>query len=247
VTYAVKSNVSATRRKRSRDFRRDGGMMPMNILGICGSPVRDSNTELLLKEGLKSIDQEEVKSEIFTLHGKKIQDCIQCNWCMFKQTEGTYCSIKDDMEELFPKVLEADALLVASPVYLGRLSAHLASVLDRLRSLYHGKYYGNILKHKVGAAMAVSWHRNAGIETTLHSIHWAFHTFRMVVSVPHTVATYGASALSSLSGTGDFDPKDKHQVLKDELGLKTAREAATSLLELTRIIKAGKDALNSSS
>ena len=213
----------------------------INILGICGSPVKDSNTKLILEEALKAVEQEGVQSEIFEVYNKRIEDCRHCNWCMGKQRENDYCMLKDDMEEFFPKVVKADALIVASPVYLARLSGRLASVLDRLRCIDYGKYYEGGMKHKTGAAIAVGWYRNSGIETTITTIHWAFLTFQMVIAVPGSISTFGGAGLSSLSGTGDFDPKDKHQILKDAYGIKTARATAESLLELARIIKTGKD------
>lgn len=212
----------------------------IKVLGICGSPVKDSNTELMLREALKAIETDDVQIDLFAVNDKKIQDCRHCNWCMGKQSEGNYCAIKDDMDELYPKVVEADALMVASPVYLGRMSGHLASVLDRVRCIHYGKHYAGGMKHKVGAAIAVSWFRNSGIETTLTSIHWCFLTYQMVIAVPGSISTFGGAGLSSLSGSGEFDAKDKHQVLKDDYGLMTARETAKSMVELTRIIGAGK-------
>jgi len=211
----------------------------IHIVGICGSPVKDSNTEMILRESLKTIEQDDVQVDVFTLHGKNVEDCRHCNWCMGKQTESAFCAVKDHMEELYPMVVEADALMVASPVYLARMSGHIAAVLDRLRCINYGKYYAGGMKHKVGSAIAVSWFRNSGIETTLTSIHWAFLTYQMVIAVPGSISTFGGSGLSSLSGTGDFDPKDKHQILKDEYGLKTAKATAKSMLELARIVKAG--------
>ncbi|MBA4395690.1 MAG: hypothetical protein C0407_19225 [Desulfobacca sp.] len=213
----------------------------INIVGICGSPIKDSNTEVILKEALKAVERSDVKIDIFTLYGKKIEDCRQCNWCLAKQSEGKFCAVQDGLEELYPLVEKADALMVASPVYLGRLSGHLASVLDRLRCIHYGKHYTGGMKHKVGAAIAVSWFRNSGIETTLTSIHWAFLTFQMLIAVPGSISTFGGAGLSSLAGTGGFDPKDKHQVLKDEHGLKGAVATAKSMLELTELIKAGKN------
>lgn len=212
----------------------------INIVGICGSPIKDSNTETLLKEALKALEQDDVQSELFTLHGKKIEDCRQCNWCMAKQSAEEFCLVKDDLREIYPKVVAADALLVASPVYLGRMSGYLAATLDRLRCIHYGKYYAGGMKHKVGAALAVSWYRNSGLETTLNTIHWAFMTYTMVIAVPGSMSTFGGVGLSSLAGEGGFDPKDKRQVLKDEYGLKTARATAESMLELARIIKRGK-------
>jgi multimeric flavodoxin WrbA len=212
----------------------------IHVLGICGSPVKDSNSELMLGEALKAVQDEEVQTDLFTLHHKRIEDCKHCNWCMSKQTENNFCVVRDDMQGLFPKVVHADALLVASPVYLARMSGHLASVLDRLRCIHYGKQYEGSMKYKVGAAMALSWFRNAGIETTLNTIHWAFLTYQMVIAVPGSLSTFGGAGLTSLSGTGEFDPKDKHQVLKDAFGIRTAIATAKSMVELTKIVLIGK-------
>ena len=62
----------------------------------------------------------------------------------------------------------------------------------------------------------------------------------MPIAGPGSLSTFGGAGLTSLSGIGDFDPKDKHQLLKDEYGLKTARATANSMVELAKIIKAGK-------
>ena len=69
---------------------------------------------------MKSGEQDGAKIDIFIVQEKRIEDCRHCNWCMTKQDEGNFCAVKDDMEELYPKVVEADALMVASPVYLSQ-------------------------------------------------------------------------------------------------------------------------------
>jgi len=212
----------------------------INILGICGSPVRGSNTSQILDEGLKAVHADDVNVEVFDAGNKKIEDCCHCNWCIVKQTGGRYCKISDDMDELYPMVVKADALLVASPVYLGRLSGHMASVLDRIRCIHYGRQYLGGMKHKIGGAIAVGWYRNSGIETTLNSIHWAFLTYQMLIAVPGSMSTFGGSGLTSLSGTGEFDLNDRQQVLRDEYGMKTARLTAESMLELARIIRKGR-------
>ena len=211
----------------------------VQILGICSSPVKDSNTERILKEALDSIQADDVHTELVTLNGKTIQHCVHCNWCLLKQEERKYCSIKDYMVALYPKILAADGLLLATPVYLARLSGIMAAMLDRLRALDYGKRTSGCLKHKVGAGIAVSWYRNAGIETTLSSLHWAFLTWQMIIASPGSISTFGGAAVSSLGGTGEFDPKDKHQVLKDEHGLETARATAANMVELAKIVKVG--------
>lgn len=212
----------------------------IHVLGISGSPVKDSNTEQLLKIALDSIAAEDVCTDMVMLSEKTVHDCIHCNWCLLKQEPEKFCSLQDDMQVIYPKILQADALIMATPVYIGRLSGHLAALLDRLRALDYGRIMSGRLKHKVGAGIAVSWYRNSGIETTLSSLHWAFLTWQMVIAGPGSISTFGGAAVSSLGGTGKFDPSDRHQVLRDSHGLASVRATAASLVELTKIIKKGK-------
>jgi len=219
--------------------------MDIDVLGICGSPIEGGNTEHFLKEAMKAIeDMESVNTEIITLVGKDIKDCIHCNWCLRKQEEGKFCAIEDDMVDIFPKVLNADVLLLASPTYVGRVSGYLAKLIDRLRACAFGNVYEGRLKDKVGGSLAVAWMRHGGVETSLLSIDYFFLSFEMIpATVHHPGVLFGAGGTSSFGGTGKFDPKDKLGILKDEWGLNGARELAKRAVELARIVKAGKKAL----
>ncbi len=220
--------------------------MEIKILGISGSPIKNSNTEAFLAEALKAAETiAGVKTELIALAGKEIADCRHCNWCISKQEEGKPCGVNDDMTELFPKVLEADGLLVATPVYLGRLSGPSAAFLDRLRSFLHGKVYHGVLNNKVGGALAVAWFRNAGLETALQSIFLAYSAFGMIYPTMGTgsACAWGAPGLSSEGGMGKFDPKIKLGVLNDELGLRSARSVGKRVAEVAKIVKAGQESL----
>ena len=219
--------------------------MEINVLGICGSPIKDGNTEHFLKEAMKSAEKSDsVRTEIISLAGKNIDDCIHCNWCLTKQTKDKFCSLKDDMVDIYPKVCDADVLLVATPAYVARISGHLAKALDRLRPLAFGNVYGGKLKDKVGGALAVAWMRHAGIETSLLSIDYFFFAFEMIIaSVHHQGVQFGAGGTSSFGGTGKFDPKDKLGILHDEFGLNGVKALARRAVELATIMKAGKKAL----
>ena len=219
--------------------------MDINVLGICGSPVKGGNTEHFLKEAIKSLEGvESVKTETINLAGKDIKDCVNCNWCTRKQEVGKFCAIEDDMVGIFPKVLDADVLLIATPAYVARVSGHLANVLDRLRVFAFGKVYEGKLKDKVGGALAVAWMRHGGVETSLLSIDYFFFGYEMIpATVHHPGVLFGAGGVSSFGGTGKFDPKDKLGILKDEWGLNGARALARRAVELAKIIKAGKEAL----
>ncbi len=212
----------------------------INVLGVCASPFEDSNTELLLNEALASVAADDVTTEVLSLRGLKIEDCCQCDWCFSHQTEQSLCRVEDDMAGIYHRVLAADALLVAAPVYLARMPGRLASFFDRLRCTLYGKTYQGALRHKIGAGLAVSWYRNSGIETTLASMHWAFLTFQMIVAVPGPIATFGGGAVSSIGGAGEWVPGGKHLVADDEHGLRGARATAQEMVELARIVKRGR-------
>ena len=212
--------------------------MKIKILGVCGSPIKGGNTEIFLQEALKAAREiKDVETNIVLLSGKDIGDCRHCNWCITKQEEGEFCLQKDDMSEIYPLILEADGLLLASPVYFGRLSGYLANFVDRLRVFHFGNYYRSKLKDKVGGALAVAWTRNGGLETALLSMD---HTFQPL----GVLSVGGAAGVSSLGGTGEFAPDDKHLILRDEYGLKSARRLARRMFELVKIIKLGKEALS---
>ena len=218
--------------------------MKINILGVCGSTIKRGNTEVFLEEALKAAREiEGANTELVTLRGMNIHDCIQCNWCLTKQEEGKFCAQKDDMSEIYPLLLEADGLLLASPVHICRLSGLLANFVDRLRVFTPRKnYYGEKLKDKVGGALAVGGFRNGGVETTLLSINYAFHVMGMFSVAEHDVF-FGAAGVSTFRGTGKSTPDDKHLVLKDEYGLRSARKLVRRMVEMITIIKLGKAAL----
>lgn len=216
----------------------------MKVLGICGSPVKGGNVENVLKVALDAASEEGAETELVTLAGKEIRGCKHCNWCVFKQTAEKFCSQDDDMNEIFPKLVAADALIVATPVYFARVSGQLANFIDRTRALVFGKTYRRCMKDKVGGAIAVGWLRHGGIETTLLSIgYWLLALEMLPVSVHDTGNLFGAGVVSSLHGVGKFDPEDRLLALKDDFGLRGAKAVAKRVVELTRIVKAGKEAL----
>ena len=215
----------------------------MKVLGVCGSLVKSGNTEELLKYALQLAQKEGAETQLITLADKKITDCVHCNWCLTKQKKGKYCTIKDDMVLLYQPVMEADILFLATPVYQGRLTGPLANFLDRIRCVEFGNVYTNCLADKIGAAFAVTWGRNAGIETALMSITEAFLMLDIVPCGAH-MSPFGAATVSSIHGTGEFDPQDKLQVLKDEWGLNTTRMVVKRAFTLGQIMKAGKESLN---
>lgn len=221
--------------------------MTVKILGISGSPVAGGNADVFLQEALKAAESVgEVETEFIGLAGKDIRDCIHANWCLKNQTDTEYCHQQDDMRFIYPKVVEADALFLCTPVYIGRLSGPMACFLDRLRVLVHGNKHAGKLRGKVGAGFAVVWYRNGGMETALLSLVQAFMLFEMLPVGAGMPSFFGGSGVSSEHGSGKFDRSDFHGVLKDTYGLGTARHSAQKAAELCHILKAGRRVVSES-
>ena len=215
----------------------------IKIVGLCGSRIKNGNMEALLQEAINhAVNQTDVEAELITLADKQIKGCIHCNWCVSKQSEGKFCSQKDDMRQIYPKILEADGIIVASPAHYGRLSGITADMIDRLRVFAHGNMYKSKLKNKIGGAIAIAFYRGGGIETTLASLNMLFHSAQMIIA---TSGSYqlGAGAVSSRDGKGKFEKEIRHIVLEDEIGVTSVKHLVDRMVELARIFKAGQNAL----
>ncbi|MBI5966830.1 MAG: flavodoxin family protein [Deltaproteobacteria bacterium] len=108
----------------------------MKVLGIYGSPRKGGNTELLLKELLRGCRDAGVEVEEVFLRDLKITPCLEIYAC---KKDGK-CPIRDDMQLLYPKLVEVDALALASPVFFYAVSAHMKAFIDRCQALWARKY-----------------------------------------------------------------------------------------------------------
>ena len=199
--------------------------------------------EALLREAMTHVQkQPDLDTEIITLWDREIHGCKQCNWCIKNQSADQPCVQNDDMKWVYPKLLEADGIILASPAHFGRLSGLMADVIDRTRAFIHGSVYQFPLRNKVGGAMAISFFRGGGLETTLSSIDLFFLCQQMIVA---TSGLYqlGSGAHSSLEGKGRFEKEPRHIVLEDDYGILSAKILIDRVAELSRIVKAGQLAI----
>lgn len=147
------------------------------------------------------------------------------------------------MAEIYPKLLAADGILLASPSHFGRLSGLMADMIDRTRALVHGRTYKFPLKNKVGGAIAAAYFRGGGIETTLASLNLMFYVHQMVIATSGMVQL-GAGIFTSREGKGGFEKEPRHQSLEDEYGMASAAMLVERMIELARILNAGKTVLD---
>jgi multimeric flavodoxin WrbA len=103
----------------------------MKVVGICGSP-RKGNTEWMLTKLLREVAKAGIDTELILLTQKDIKGCDGCLSCEAggKGRKGI-CRVKDDMQQIYPKLVEADGLAFGTPVYFEMLSGLLKNFMDR--------------------------------------------------------------------------------------------------------------------
>jgi len=111
--------------------------MAKKVLVMLGSPRRKGNSAILADQITKGAKSAKAKVETIYLHGRTIAPCKACLACQKKNSKG--CSIKDDMQDIYLKLIEADAWVIASPVYWFTMSAQTKLFMDRCFALpaYH--------------------------------------------------------------------------------------------------------------
>jgi NAD(P)H-dependent FMN reductase len=108
----------------------------MKILAIWGSPRRGGNSETLLNAFIDGAKQGGAEVERVALREIKISPCLEIYHC-FK--DGT-CPIKDDMVPMYDKLLEADVVVLASPIFFYSVSAQAKAFIDRTQALWARRY-----------------------------------------------------------------------------------------------------------
>jgi len=108
----------------------------IRVLGLFGSPRRGGNTEILLEEALRGAEKEGAKVERLHLSDFNITPCKECHGC----DETGNCIILDDMEKIYLKLLEADVVILASPIFFYGVTAWTKALIDRSQALWVRKY-----------------------------------------------------------------------------------------------------------
>lgn len=182
----------------------------VKIVGIAGSPRRNGNTEILVREALEVAQKEGAEVELVLLADKTIMPCDDCKICF----EDKNCHIKDYVEQIVEKMLEADGIILATPVYVGGMTPNLKSLIDRSSRLLKAKDLS--LKGKLGGAIAVGG--TAGQLTTYMQMLMFF------VARGVTIVNGGGWPVAQGWNKGD--------VLADKKGMNQARELGKNIAML---------------
>jgi multimeric flavodoxin WrbA len=97
------------------------------ILGIMGSPRMNGNTHILVGKILEGAKDNGASAEIIFLKDQDIKECDGCHTCW----KGRDCSKKDDMNNIYPKIIESDIIVFGTPVYWYGPTALMKAFIDR--------------------------------------------------------------------------------------------------------------------
>ena len=130
----------------------------MKVVAICGSH-RKGNTEWMLKKLLERVEENGAKVELILLRKANVKMCLGCLTCEAggKDRKGI-CKIKDDMNEIYPKLLEADCLVFGTPAYFELVSGILKNFMDRTCAIWpkmEGKPLAGVAVAEEGIGQAI--------------------------------------------------------------------------------------------
>ncbi len=189
----------------------------MKVIAFLGSPRENGNTELLLREAVRGVEDRGPAVEIFTLNKMNIMPCQNCGGC----DETGVCIYEDDMARIYEAIRKADRIILASPIFFFALSAQTKIMIDRCQAFWCEKY---LLKKPLpdgpygrkGLLLLVGgMKKELGVQCAEATAKAFFRT----ISIPEH-KTLGYTGIDS-----------KGEILKHATDLKEAYEAGKDLLK----------------
>lgn len=187
----------------------------MKVIGINGSARKGGNTAIIIKTVFEELEEKGIETELIELADKEIKGCKGCFACAGKKQ----CIIKDDFfNECFNKIVEADGIILGSPVYSADISSKMKAFLERAGVIVSTN--SGMLKHKVGASVAAV-RRGGGMHAVDTLNHFLLNKEVLVVGSTYWNMVYG---------------KDIGDVTKDEEGMKNMRNLGENMAWLMKKI-----------
>ncbi len=191
--------------------------MSMRILLLNGSPRKDGNTAVALREMTDVFAACGMETETVQVGQLAIRGCLSCGYCY----ENGRCAIDDIVNELAPKFEACDGLVVASPVYYASANGTMVALLDRL---FYSTRFDKTMK--VGASVAVA--RRGGCSATFDQLNKYF----TISGMPIASSQYWNSVHGRRPG----------EAVEDAEGLQTMRTLARNMTFFIKSIALGKEA-----
>ena len=188
----------------------------MKIVAINGSPRKNGNTAQCLEAAGREAEAAGVEFRVFQ-PGPDVRPCMACYHCL--NTGSLRCVRNDDgVNEIIAACIEADGILLASPVYHGGIAGGMKCVLDRL--MLAAGCGDNQLRHKVGGALC-TLRRSGGMETYQQLLGTMDAMEMVIVTSDYWGAVHGA---------------DPGEVLADEEGMAVARKLGRNMAWMVKVL-----------
>ena len=190
----------------------------MKVLAINSSARRDGNTALLIGTVFAELNKEGIETEMIQLAGSIIEPCKACWACGGKKN----CAHKKDLFwEIYEKMVQADGILLGSPVYNANISANMQAFLERASVVADMNRSENLLRHKVGAAVTAA--RRGGALNTLDAMNHFFMLQDMFI----VGSSYWPMAYGQMPG----------DALEDQEGLETMKSLGRNMAYLLKALE----------
>lgn len=182
----------------------------MKVIGINGSARKDGNTAIIIEKVFDELKKETIETELIQLSRENIQGCIGCGGC-FKNKDKK-CILKNDIvNQCIEKMLEADGIILGSPVYFADVTANMKALLERIGMVSIAN--GNLFKHKVGAAVVAV--RRGGDMHAFDTMNYFLHCTQMY--------SVGGTYWNMVRG------KEIGEVLNDEEGMENMKSIGENM------------------
>ena len=181
----------------------------MQVLGIICSPTLGGNTETLVKESLAGAAGTGAETDLISFTNLNVKPCDSCRRC----TTTGECVIDDDMNNVYPKLLAANGIIIGTPVYFWTVSAQTKLLMDRTFSLYHKKR----LRGKACGCIAVAGGRGTANALAVLNMFFLGHFMR---PVSNGVAAHGnvKTDQRALQGARDLGRRIASETISKQKG-----------------------------
>lgn len=191
----------------------------MNVVAFNGSPRKDGNTSVLIKQVFAELEKEGIATELVHVGGKSIRGCMACMKC--GENKNSQCVITgDSLNDHLEKMFAADAIILGSPVYFSDVTSEMKALIDRAG--FVSRQNGHVLRRKVGAAVVAV--RRAGALHTFDTLNHFFLINQMMVPG----SSYWNVGIGRAPG----------EVNADEEGMQTMRDLGNTMAWLLKKIHA---------
>ncbi|MFC1872839.1 flavodoxin family protein [Chloroflexota bacterium] len=197
----------------------------MKIIAFDCSPRKGGNSEVLAQTILDAASKFGSDTELIKIRDKNIHPCDGCESCEVTRK----CHIDDDMQEIYSKMLQADGIIFATPVYYWGITAQGKAVIDRT---YVFKKNG-ALRNKVAASVVVR--RGSGGSTVFSALNEFFNLQRMIPA--RSIQNRTEEELANERGGGVIAFGDKRgDVTKDTKAIAQAQSLGKAMVETIQLL-----------